>query len=470
MPWKHSSIIVERERFALLALKKTCSFAELCRQFGVTRQTGYKWCRRHRADGRRGLEDRSRAPKRPAQTQAERWKAKVRQVRRANPHWGAEKLRVELARRGPRRSLPSVRTIARWVQAAGLARVRPRRARRGPAVPHPGLTVPRRRHEVWTVDYKGWYRTGDGQRQEPLTVRELHTRYLLAIRLLPDQSDAAARAAFVPIFRQHGLPQAIRVDNGAPFGGQGALGLTRLSVWWQRLGIRVEFTRRARPGDNAGHEQMHGLYAREVAATAAPDRAREQRRAERWRKQYNERRPHAALGQRCPATRYAPSPRVYPGSLPPLRYALDYSVRWVRPKGEIKWGGRLRYIGRAFARERVGLRALGEGVWAVYLGSLLIGELHAKDAAGMRPAHWQRGAKTPSEAPSKTQARQRCEEKPGGGHKKRASKFFGSASACGRRRYAPATAGSSSAKKFAAPSHARPDEQSLPRPKKSRGK
>jgi putative transposase len=399
MPWKHSSVIVERERFALLALKKTCSFTELCRQFGITRQTGYKWCQRHRAEGRRGVVDRSRAPKQPAQPQARRWKAKVLQVRRANPHWGAEKLRVELARRHPRQPLPSGRTMARWLQAAGLARVRPRRARPGPALPHPGLTVPRRRHEVWTVDYKGWYRTGDHQRQEPLTVRDLFSRYLLAIRLLPNQSEQAARAAFVQIFRRHGLPQAIRVDNGAPFGGQGALGLTRLSVWWQRLGIRVEFTRRARPGDNAGHEQMHGVYAREVAATAAADRAREQRRAERWRRLYNERRPHAALGQRYPAARYAPSRRAYPGALPPLRYAKGWSVRWVRPKGEIKWAGRLRYVGRAFARERVGLRPLEEGVWAVYLGSLLIGELHAKDTAGMRPARWQRGPAAPPPAP-----------------------------------------------------------------------
>lgn len=468
MPWKPSSLIVERERFALLALKKTSSFAELCRQFGITRQTGYKWCQRHRAEGRRGLADQSRAPKQPAQSQAPRWKTQVLQVRRAHPHWGAEKLRVELARRAPpRSSLPSIRTMARWLQAAGLARARPRRARPGPATPHPGLTVPRRRHEVWTVDYKGWYRTGDGQRQEPLTVRDLFSRYLLAIRLLPDQSERAARTAFVRIFRTHGLPEAIRVDNGAPFSGQGALGLTRLSAWWQRLGIRVEFTRRARPGDNAGHEQMHGLYAREVAATAALDRAREQRRAERWRRQYNERRPHAALGQRCPAARYAPSPRRYPGALPPLRYAKDWSVRWVRPKGEIKWAGRLRYVGRAFARENVGLRLLGEGVWAVYLGSLLIGELHARDTAGMRPARWQRSPKTAPPPPRKD----RKDRSPqAGGQAKHARNFFGSASASDRLRYAPAARGSSSAKKIAAASPLHPDEQSSQRPTKAHRK
>jgi putative transposase len=267
MPWKNSSVVAERERFAVLALKKERKFAQLCRDFGISRETGYKWCRRHREEGRRGLEDRARAPHQPAQPQAERWRKRALQMRRVHPHWGAEKLREQLAKRHGRRRLPSVRTVERWLRAAGLVRARPRRVRRGPPVPHPGLTVSRRRHEVWTVDFKGWYRTGDGQRQEPLTVRDLHSRYLLAVRLLPDQSEAAAHDALVRIFRAHGLPEAIRVDNGVPFGGKGALGLTRLSVWWLRLGIRVEFTRRARPGDNAGHEQMHGLYAREVAPT-----------------------------------------------------------------------------------------------------------------------------------------------------------------------------------------------------------
>jgi len=191
------------------------------------------------------------------------------------------------------------------------------------------------------------------------------------------------------------------VDNGSPFAGLGALRLTRLSVWWTRLGIRVEFTRRARPGDNAAHEQMHGVYAREVAAAAGANRRSEQRRAERWRQQYNQQRPHAALHGRVPHVRYARSPRVYPGRLAEWVYPPRWSVRRVRPHGDIKWQGRLRFVGRAFVGERVGLQAFSPGQWTVHLGTLLIGHLEAKDTSGLRPAFWQRPPKRPAKSPTK---------------------------------------------------------------------
>ena len=266
MPWKNSSTIKERERFVILALQKKQPLARLCRQFGISRQLGYKWRRRFVEEGRRGLEDRRRGPTQPARPQAQQWRQKALGMRRAHRHWGGAKIRVKLAEKYGSRKLPSARSLERWFGQAGLIQKRPRRARQGPMVAHPGLTRACRRHQVWSVDFKGWYRTDDGQRQEPLTIREMWTRYVLAIRLLPDQSDAAVRAVFTRVFREHGLPEAIRVDNGAPFGGCGALGLTRLSAWWERLKIRVEFTRRARPGDNAAHEQMHGLYARVSSA------------------------------------------------------------------------------------------------------------------------------------------------------------------------------------------------------------
>ena len=400
MPWKNSSIVKERERFVILALKAKQPFARLCREFGISRQAGYKWQERFLEKGRRGLRDRRRGPLKAPQPRAEYWRAKALGLRRRHRHWGGRKIRVKLAEKYGRRELPAVRTLERWFKKAGLSKSRPRRAPRGPSVPHPGLTCPRRRHQVWTVDFKGWYRTADGQRQEPLTIRELWTRYVLAIRLLPDQSDPEVRAAMSRVFRAHGLPQAIRVDNGSPFSGLGApLGLSRLSAWWTRLGIRVEFTRRARPGDNAGHEQMHGLYAREVAAHPGAHRRSEQRRAERWRRHYNEQRPHAALGQRPPAAFYAPSARRYEPKLADCIYPKSFQVRRVRPYGDIKWQGRSRWIGRAFAREKVGLKALGTGPWAVYLGRLLIGHLHAEDTTGMRPAVWQR---SPTQGDNKT--------------------------------------------------------------------
>jgi transposase len=395
MSWKQTSIIKERERFAILALQKKQPLAELCRQFGISRPVGYKWRERFAEQGRRGLCDRRRGPKQAAQPQAQRWQRRVLALRRAHRHWGAAKIRVKLAEKYGARGLPAMRTLARWFAQAGLSRKPPRRARRGPAVAHPGLTRARRRHQVWTVDFKGWYRTADGQRQEPLTVRDFWTRYVLAVRLLPDQSDVRVRAALARVFAQHGLPEIIRVDNGSPFGGIGTLRLTRLSVWWLRLGIGVEFTRRARPGDNAAHEQMHGVYAREVAADPGANRRSEQRRAERWRQQYNQQRPHAALRQRPPGVLYARSPRAYPSKLAEWVYPKLWSVRRVRSHGDIKWQGRLRFIGRAFVGERVGLQLLAPGQWVVYLGPHLIGHLHSLDPSGLRPAFWQR-APTPS--------------------------------------------------------------------------
>jgi len=387
MAWKNTSSILERERFALEALRGTGSFARLCREFGISRRTGYKWVTRYRATGFEGLRERSRRPGHCARSKPAHWKKRVIELRKRRPHWGARKLHWRLRQLHPRARLPSVRTIHRWLLQSGLVLRRQRRARPGPPVPYAGLTHPMRLHQVWTVDFKGWFRTRDGQRQEPLSVREAHRRYLLELRLLDDQSDEAVRRAMTKVFRREGLPRIIRVDNGVPFAGKGALGLTRLSVWWLCLGIRVEFTRRARPGDNAAHEQMHSRYQAEVACKPLSNRKAQQRRTDAWRHDYNHHRPHEALGQRTPAHFYKPSPRPLPQRLRAPRYPQTWLSRRVRPHGDIKWKGQLRFIGRAFVGQSVGLKALSAVHWAVHLGSLLIGELHSNDQTGMRPSH-----------------------------------------------------------------------------------
>ena len=231
MPWKTLSGLLERERFVLAALRRhRRALKKLCGEFGISRKTAYKWLARYRACGRAGLVNRARAPKRRPRQKPAKWKQRVGEVRRARPHWGAKKIHRRLRELYPRVRLPVVRTLGRWLVELGLVGPRPRRARRGPLLAHPGLTRGVRLHQVWTVDFKGWFRTGNGQRQEPLSVREASRRYLLEIRLLGEQSDKAARRAMTRLFRREGLPQIIRVDNGAPFGGKGALGLSRLSV------------------------------------------------------------------------------------------------------------------------------------------------------------------------------------------------------------------------------------------------
>jgi putative transposase len=318
------------------------------------------------------------------------WVRLIGQWRRRRPHWGAKKIHHQLRQKYRRRRLPCVRSVQRWLKRLGWVRSRPRRARRGPTVPFAGLTVAKSPNEVWTVDFKGWFRTADGVRQEPLTIRDMFSRYGLGLKLLPNQDDRAVRAAMQRVFRRRGLPEVIRVDNGSPFSGTGALGLSRLSVWWLRLGIRVEFTRRARPGDNARHEQFHGCYEREVVAIGGTNRPAMQTRSTRWLAYYNYQRPHEALNQQTPAQVYRPSPRSCPKELPALKYPRHWEIRRVRNRGHIKWRGRLRFVGRAFVGQSVGLHPLERHLHAIHLGNLLIGHLHNQDPGGIRPAHWQR--------------------------------------------------------------------------------
>lgn len=396
MPWKTRSLWEARRRFVQAALRGLDSIAQLCRQAGISQKTGFKWLVRFRTEGGRGLRDRSRRPHHSPRRTPARWLHAVRQVRRQHPTWGGKKIYAWLRRQHPRARLPKPRTLTQWLRRWGLRR-RPRRAaRRGPACRPPGFTVPQRPNQVWTVDFKGWLRTSDGQRVDPLTVRDLFSRYLLGIRLLWPEHQPVHRY-FQRLFARHGLPEVIRVDHGPPFAGDGALSLSRLSVWWLRLGIRVEFTRRAHPQDNAAHEQMHRIYQNELARPPAATPAAQQRRTDRWVRSYNHQRPHEALGQRVPAELYRRSRRRYRPVRGPVRYPRGWPTATVTPSGYVRWQGRLRVIGRAFGGQRVGFKPISPGVHEVYFMHHLIGLLVDADPGGMRPAHWTKAPAMTSE-------------------------------------------------------------------------
>lgn len=332
------------------------------------------------------MRDRSRRPRSSPKGIHSSWIEKIIRIRRAHPSWGPKKIGAILRSAGRcRRQVPSLRTIARTLKRSGLAPERPKRARRGPVLPPRKFTRAEQPNDVWTIDFKGWFRTG-GQRVEPLTVRDLWSRYILGIFLLINQSDPPARACLQRLFRRFGLPRVIRVDNGSPFGGKGALGLSRLSAWWISLGIEVEFSRPAHPEDNAGHEQMHRVYKRETASPPASSLARQQARTSGWVRTYNEERPHEALRFKVPGSLYERSLRPLGDARPSPLYPPDWPTRRVRNKGHIKWQGRLRFIGRAFVSQTIALRTLKAGVHKVYLFHHLIGHLHDEDAAGLRPA------------------------------------------------------------------------------------
>jgi hypothetical protein len=256
------------------------------------------------------------------------------------------------------------------------------------------LTMPKAPNHVWTVDFKGWFRTRDGQRIDPLTVRDLFSRYILGIGLLCHQHQAV-RQYFQGLFIRYGTPRIIRVDHGPPFAGDGALDLSRLSAWWLRLGIQVEFTGRARPQDNGAHEQMHRIYKAEVASPPAATPRGQQWRTTRWITYYNQVRPHEALGQQVPAVLYRKSRRSYRPRLRPLIYRRYWLKRRVTGSGYIRWRGRVRVIGRAFGGQDVGFKPVSAGIHEVYFGSHLIGILVDTDSGGMRPAQWSKATQNP---------------------------------------------------------------------------
>jgi transposase InsO family protein len=387
MPWKTSSVLEARQRLVQAALRGLKSVAQLCREAGLSRKTGFKWLRRFRNFGGPGLRERSRRPARSPHRTPARWRKAIAQVRRKHPSWGGKKIYAYLRRKHPRAGLPKTRTITDGLRRLGLARQRRAWARRGPRVPRPALTIPHAPNDVWTVDFKGWFRTCNGQRVDPLTVRDLFSRFILGIRLLRYRHEPV-RLYFQALFARYGQPKVIRVDHGAPFAGDGALELSRLSAWWLRLGIKVEFTGRGRPQDNGAHEQMHRVYQAELATPPAATPRAQQWRTTRWIAYYNEERPHEALGQRVPVALYRKSRRRYRGPLRQLIYPRAWLKRRVTASGYIRWRARLRVIGRAFGGQDVGFKPVAAGVHEVYFERHLIGLLVDTDPGGLRPARW----------------------------------------------------------------------------------
>lgn len=399
MPWKTSSLLEARQRFVQAALSRRQSVAQLCAQAHISRKTGFKWLARFRDGGLPALHNRSRRPKRsPRQTRA-RWIQAIARWRNKRPDWGAKKIYARLRQDHPRAHLPQVRTIADWLVRQNLVRRRRRRAaRRGPQLVAPGLSRAQAPNEVWTADFKGCFRTRDGQRVDPLTVRDLFSRFILGIRLLRHQHEPV-RQYFQHLFKRYGKPKIIRVDHGGPFAGDGPLDLSRLSAWWLRLGIRVEFTRRAHPQDNGAHEQMHRIYKADLASPPAATPRAQQWCTTRWITYYNWQRPHEALGQRVPGALYRKSRRRAPTRLPPVVYPRHWRKLRVTASGYIRWRGRLRVIGRAFAGQHVGFKPVSHGVHEVYFARQLIGLLVDTDPGAMRPASWSTISPPPTPKP-----------------------------------------------------------------------
>lgn len=398
MPWKAKN--EQEQRYDLVRAMRAGreSIAELSRRWRVSRKTAYKWLRRYQQKGLRGLEDEGRQPQQVTLRTPRHLLERLRRLRRKRPTWGARKLHHRLKRKHEEEEVPAVATLSRWLKRWGLARGRRRRLA-GPTVLRKAVRAARAPNEVWTVDFKGWYRTGDGTRVDPLTVRDLYSRYGLRVALLRSQKVGETQLEFRRIFHQYGLPKRIRCDNGVPFGGPGPTGLTRLSAWWVKLGIEVEFITRGRPCENGAHEQFHRVYKAEVAKVPAHGRAQQQRRSNQWLREYNEERPHEALKMEVPATRYQPSQRPMSAVIKPWDYPAGWIRRWVKGNGEINWCGERRFVGEAFVRDYVGLKPVRKGVWRVYFGPKLVGELHENERGNIRTARYRTRRESPPARP-----------------------------------------------------------------------
>lgn len=386
MPWQTVTPMEEIIRFVLLAQTDRFTVTELCEQFGISRTTGYKHLERYAATGLKGLEARSHRPHQFPQRTDEAIEALILAERRLHRTWGPKKLRKVLQVKHGIEAPPARSTIGEVLRRHGLS-VRRRRQPGAHQALNDGLTVPTQPNHVWTVDFKGWFVLGNGQRCDPLTVCDRFSRYVVGCRARPDQQFKGTLYAFQSLMRQTGLPEIIRVDHGSPFASIGLGRLSSLSIWWIEQGIEVEFTRPASPQDNGSHERMHRDLKAEAANPPSANLAAQQRRFERWQYTYNHERPHESLAQQCPAEFYQSSVRRLNEHDKPLVYPSDHEVKVVSSSGHLAHEGKNYHVGEAFAGKSVGLRLNAKGQTELHFANVHLGQL-AYDSEGgrFRPA------------------------------------------------------------------------------------
>src|SRR5215210_3162500 len=374
MSWKATCVMDERLRFILECERGEQGLAEVCRTYGISRKTGYKWLARYQAAGMIGLKDRSRAPKGRPQRTSEAVEERLVELRGEHPTWGPKKLVAWLRDHESEAAWPAPSTVGELLHRAGLTVPRRRRRRPPPRGGGP-LGTCTEANAVWSADFKGQFLTADGVWCYPLTISDAASRYLLRCQALPSVGGVRVQPLFEAAFREYGLPTAIRTDNGPPFAAGGLGGLTELVVWWIELGIRPDRGRPGKPQDNGRHERLHRTLKAETASPPAATMRAQQIAFDHFRQTYNTDRPHEALGQRPPATQYQPSGRPYPARIVPPTYPDADVSRIVRPNGTLRWRGAEIYVAAPLAGRPVGLTSQGDGQWDLAFGPLILGIL-----------------------------------------------------------------------------------------------
>jgi transposase InsO family protein len=371
MPWKTSSVVDERVRFVVEHEQDEQTMTELCEIYGVSRTTGYDWLRRYQQGGWEALTDLSRAPGRHPNQTAEKIQEAVLELRREHMTWGPRKLKRVLERRVSATVWPAASTIGEMLAREGLVVPRKKR-RRVPAYTRP-FAAADRPNRVWCGDFKGWFRTQDGERIDPLTISDACSRYLLRCQQVEKTNGEQVKAIFESAFRQWGMPEAIRTDNGAPFATRAIAGLSRLSVWWMKLGIVPERIQAGHPEQNGRHERMHGTLKRETALPPAANRRAQQKAFDQFRRQYNEERPHEALEMKTPNAVHVASEREYPARVPEPEYGSDFRTRRVQRHGEFSWKHEHVFVSEALQGEAIGLLPEDDRMYTIYFAAFPIG-------------------------------------------------------------------------------------------------
>ena len=366
MPWREVSVMSERREFVRLAMQEGANRRELCRRFGISADVGYKWLARWQA-GDEALADRSRRPLTSPQRSSSVLEAAVLEVRQAHPAWGARKIKQYLANQGV--ETPAISTVHEILRRHG--RIDPLSSSANRASQRFEKEAP---NLMWQMDFKGWVALTGGQRCHPLTIIDDHSRFAPCLTACADQQSRTVQTHLESTFRRYGLPEAIFVDNGSPWGAPGGEPWTKLGVWLLKLGVDVWHSRPYHPQSRGKNERFHRTLKDEVFALHRfGDFDQLQRAFDRWREVYNFERPHEALGQAPPASRYRPSPRPMPERLPRIEYDEREITRLVTVNGRIGFKRRFWKVSKAFQGERVAIRLLAsDGRFGVFFASHLI--------------------------------------------------------------------------------------------------
>ena len=398
MPWRNPDLMSVRQEFVRLALSGRYNITELCVAFGISEKTGHKWLARYRKEGVQGLADRPHNPHAPPHQLSPDVRKGIITLRSQHPTWGSKKLLGVLKRKRPEMSWPAASTIGELLRREGMVKTSRRNKNKNIGKPlDSGLTLAAAPNDVWTTDFKGEFRLGPGPYCFPLTVMDAQSRFLIGCTGLFSTATLPVQIVFKRLFQRYGLPEVMRSDNGVPFASPTALGrLSKLSVWWIRLGIRPERIEPGHPEQNGQHERMHRTLKAEATRPPSATLVQQQQRFDRFRREYNDERPHESLGQRPPASCYTPSSRAFPSYLPALEYPAHSDVRRVTCNGVISWRGQYVFLTKALTGQDVGLEETDIDTWNLSFGPLSLGSYHSPSNTFIPELHW-RNSGAPAE-------------------------------------------------------------------------